>query len=352
MKKSPPHAHSPLRIFAFSAVATLAALVGVGIGKGLMGVTAALILIAVEVSFSFDNAILNAKVLGKMSKLWQTLFLTAGALIAVFGMRIVFPIVIVAITAGIGWQEVLDLALHHPHEYADKLQLAHPVLSAFGGAFLLILALGFFTNEQEVEWFTRPERVFRTHSRAWWPTAITLLIVAAISVLPANEHGRQTAIAGVLGVVIYSAIHGLTGLLGRLEAHSMQEAGKAVAHSGWAAFISFMYLEILDATFSFDGVLGAFAITSDVVLIAIGLGVGALWVRSLTVFMVRRGTLGNYQYIEHGAHYTIGILACILFLSLFVEVPEAITGLTGIGVIVASIIASRQAADAAHHSAA
>jgi hypothetical protein len=79
------------------------------------------------------------------------------------------------------------------------------------------------------------------------------------------------------------------------------------------------------------------------VLIAIGLGVGAMWVRSLTIFMVRRKTLGNYKYIEHGAHYTIFILACILFTSLFIRIPEVITGFAGIGVIISSIIASRQA---------
>lgn len=351
MKKSLLHAHSPVRIFAFSGIATIAVLVGVAISKGLAGVLAALVLIAVEVSFSFDNAILNAKVLAKMSRLWQTLFLTVGALVAVFGMRIVFPIVIVAITADIGWREVLDLALHHPHEYAEKLHLAHPVLSAFGGAFLLVLALGFFaSDDQEVEWFTQPERLFRKFSQAWVPAAIALAVVGIVSVIPANHHGKQTAIAGVLGVVVYSLIHGLTHLLGRLEERNMKHMRTAAGRTGWAACISFVYLEILDATFSFDGVLGAFAITSDVILIAVGLGVGALWVRSLTVYMVRRGTLGNYKYIEHGAHYTIGILACILFLSLFIAVPEAVTGLAGIGVIVASIIASRQAIDARHHT--
>jgi len=352
MKKSLFDSRSPVRIFAFSTIATLAALVGVALGKGTAGVLIALVLIAVEVSFSFDNAILNAKVLDKMSRLWQTLFLTVGALIAVFGMRIVFPIVIVAITAGIGWQEVMDLALHHPHEYAEKLHLAHPVLSSFGGAFLLVLALGFFADDnQNVEWFTRPERLFKRVTRGWVPALLALLVVTVVSVLPANHHGKQTFIAGVLGIVVYSVIHGLTHLLGKLEERNMEQKSAAAKRTGIAAFISFIYLEVLDATFSFDGVLGAFAITTDVVLIAIGLGVGALWVRSLTVFMVRRGTLGNYLYIEHGAHYTIGILACILFVSLFVAVPEAITGLAGIGVIVASIIASRQAMDAKHAAA-
>ncbi len=335
---------SPIRIFAFSTLATLGALVGVAIGKGAIGVVIALVLIAVEVSFSFDNAILNAKVLAKMSRLWQTLFLTVGAMIAIFGMRIVFPIAIVAITAGIGWQEVLDLALHHPHEYAEKLHQAHPVLSSFGGAFLLLLALSFFADSnQETEWLKKPERTFKRFANAWLSAGIVLAAVGIISVLPANHHGLQTAVAGITGVVVFSVIHAVTHWMSVLEARNEKRMRTAAGRTGIAAFISFMYLEVLDATFSFDGVLGAFAITSDVVLIAIGLGVGALWVRSLTVYMVRRQTLGNYKYIEHGAHYTIGILACILFFSLFIEVPEAVTGLAGIGVIVASIIASRQA---------
>jgi hypothetical protein len=295
MKSSLLGSKSPIRIFAFSMLITLTALVGVGAGKGLSGVLIALILIAVEVSFSFDNAILNAKVLAKMSRFWQTLFLTVGALVAVFGMRIIFPIVIVAITAGIGWNEVLNLALHHPHEYAEKLHEAHPVLSAFGGAFLMVLALGFFADRnQEIEWFTKPERAFRKFSRSWLPAVIALAVVALVSSIPANHHGVETAIAGALGVGIYTAIHALTHVLGRLEERNEKQMKRsAVGRTGIAAFISFLYLEVLDATFSFDGVLGAFAITSDVITIAVGLGVGAFWVRSLTVYMVRRGTLGN-----------------------------------------------------------
>ncbi|MET0779383.1 MAG: DUF475 domain-containing protein, partial [Candidatus Saccharimonadales bacterium] len=146
----------------------------------------------------------------------------------------------------------------------------------------------------------------------------------------------------------YSVIHGLTAWFGKLQGKGLQHTSKAATQVGMAAFISFCYLEVLDATFSFDSVLGAFAVTSDVILIAIGLGVGALWVRSLTVFMVRRGTLANYKYIEHGAHYTIFVLACILFTSIFIEVPEVITGLAGIGIIISSIVASQQARSAGH----
>ncbi|HUC89197.1 MAG TPA: DUF475 domain-containing protein, partial [Patescibacteria group bacterium] len=163
-----------------------------------------------------------------------------------------------------------------------------------------------------------------------------------ISLLPFNHHQKVTAVSGVLGVIVYTAIHGLTALFGKFE-KSAEKGVNVGAQVGMAAFISLLYLEVLDATFSFDSVLGAFAVTADIIVIAVGLGVGALWVRSLTVFMVRRRTLSNYKYIEHGAHYTIAILAGILFVSLFVSVPEVITGMSGIGVIVASIIASSQA---------
>jgi hypothetical protein len=294
----------------------------------------------VEVAFSFDNAILNAKILGKMSPFWQNMFLTVGAAVAIFGMRVVFPIVIVALTADLSWGQVFDLALHHPAEYAEKLEAAHPSLSAFGGALLLILAVDFLVDDRhQVMWLTRIEHSFRKLANNWSPPLITLGAVTFVSLLPANHHKKETFIAGLLGVVAYSVIHGLTEWFGKVQQRRM----KGATYVGVAAFVSFLYLEVLDATFSFDSVLGAFAVTYDVVLIAIGLGVGALWVRSLTVFMVRRGTLGSYKYIEHGAHYTIGILACILFVSLFIRVPEVITGLTGIGIIIASIIASRQA---------
>ena len=341
------HPHSPFRIFAVSALATLAVLVGVGLGKGPSGTLVALVLIAIEVAFSFDNAILNARILNKMSRFWQNMFLTVGALIAVFGMRIVFPILIVALTADIGWHEVLNLALHHPGEYAEKLNAAHPAIASFGGAFLLVLALDFFADStHQVLWLTRIEREAGKLARNWAPPLIAGVAVLITALLPFNHHSKTTFIAGVIGVIVYSAIHGVTELMSRLEDQRTRGKTKPGGQTGALALVSFLYLEILDASFSFDGVIGAFVVTQDVILIALGLGVGALWVRSLTIFMVRRGTLGRYVYVEHGAHYTIGMLAILLFVSLFVEVPEVIAGLAGISIIVASIIASRQAVKA------
>lgn len=311
-------------------------------GMGLEALTVALILIAVEIAFSFDNAIINAKVLGKMSPFWQKMFLTVGAVIAIFGMRVIFPILIVALTADLGWGTVVDLALNHPKEYAEKLEVAHPLISAFGGAFLLLLALDFFVDsEHQVVWLEKIERNLQKLATHWAPPIITAAIVVGVSIMPFNHHQHETLTAGMLGIVVYTVIHGLTELMSRIQA---KRAGNVKHAIGMVAFMSFLYLEVLDASFSFDGVIGAFAVTNEVLLIAVGLGVGALWVRSLTIFMVRRGTLGNYKYIEHGAHYTIAILGCLLFVGIIYKVPEAIVGLTGIGIIVASILASREAA--------
>jgi hypothetical protein len=116
---------------------------------------------------------------------------------------------------------------------------------------------------------------------------------------------------------------------------------KRVMHVvGKAAFFLFLYLEVLDASFSFDGVVGAFAITSDPIIIAIGLGVGAMFIRSLTVFLVRKGTLSEYEYLEHGALWAIGALAVILLITIEYEVPEVVTGLIGVAFIGAAFISS------------
>jgi hypothetical protein len=240
------------------------------------------------------------------------------------------------------------LALHHPNEYAEKLEAAHPAISAFGGAFLLVLAMEFFVDEtRSVVWLRRFDRLLQRANTVWVPALFTLFVVLCIAALPANHHARTTVIAGTLGVVTHLAIELLTKLLGRTQ----PQKNNIKKLTGMAAFWAFIYLQILDASFSFDGVIGAFAITSSIILIAVGLGVGALWVRSLTVFLVRRGTLESYIYLEHGAHYTIAVLAFVLLLSNILNIPDTLPGVTGIGIIAAAVITSRQALTAKHRSA-
>lgn len=328
--------HSPLRIFAFSALATIAMMVFVGTSLGVSALVVAAVLVVIETAFSFDNAIINAKILKRLSPFWQNIFLTVGILIAVFGMRVVFPVVLVMITAGLSWNEVVDLALHHPKEYAHALEHAHPTIAAYGGAFLLMLGLQFFLDdEREVHWLRTPEKKFQKLASPVSAPLIAAAIVGIFAALPINHHHWTTLEAGLLGIVTYMILHGITLLVEKRQPDT--QTSKAVQLTGMAAFSTFIYLEFLDASFSFDGVIGAFAITSDVVLIALGLGVGALWVRSLTVFMVRRGTLDQYKYLDHGAHYTVLALAFVLLSSAFIELPELVTGALGLIFITASI---------------
>jgi hypothetical protein len=302
-----------------------------------------IVLIAIEIAFSFDNAIINAKVLDRLSRLWQQLFLTIGMVFAIVGVRFIFPILIVMVTANLSWGTVINDALHHPKTYGEHLAEAHAAISAFGGAFLLVLTFYFlFDDARKVLWIKEIESALqKVGGNVWLPPFLVTVIVAIVAALAGHESATVLK-AGLAGVVSYTAIYLFIEWLGRLAPKENK------IYTGWPAFLAFMYLQILDASFSFDGVLGAFAITDKVLLIALGLGVGAIWVRSLTVFLVRKGTLADYIYLEHGAHYAILVLSAALLLSIFIEVPDAITGIVGIGVIGASYLSSREALRARH----
>jgi hypothetical protein len=333
------HSSSPLRIFSSSAVISIVSLLAILIFLGVGPLFVALILIAVELAFSFDNAIINAKILARMSPFWQKMFLTVGVVIAIFGMRVLFPLLIVMITADLPLKEVIDLALHHPAQYAKHLESAHPSISAFGGSFLLMLALHFFIDDnREIDWIQRIERPAKKFARWWLPSLITVVVLGILAVLPFNDHPKETIQSGIAGIILYLAINAFTFLISKV-------AGRRTSthQTGMLAFLTFMYLQVLDASFSFDGVIGAFAITNEILLIAAGLGIGAIWVRSMTVFMVRRGTLDTYKFLEHGAHYAVLVLALTMLLGLLIDIPEVLTGVLGLGLIAASIVASRQA---------
>lgn len=330
-----------LRLFRYwgsSLLLTLAALVAAGIYFGPGAIVVTLVLVAIEIAFSFDNAVINAKVLERLSRAWQQAFLTIGIIVAVVGMRLVFPVVIVMLTAHLSWGQVVDQALRHPDEYGHNLAAAHHTISAFGGAFLLVLALYFFFDRaRETLWLVRVERPLQRLGSSDWLAPLLVAVIMIILAVLSGHHGGEILRAGLIGAFGYAGLKAGTEALGKLTGN---DQGRV--YTGWAAALAFAYLQVLDASFSLDGVLGAFAITNQVIIIALGLGVGAVWVRSLTVFFVRQGTLSDYKYLEHGAHYAILILAVALLASLFIEVPDAITGIAGLGVIVASFVASRR----------
>ncbi|MBK1641524.1 hypothetical protein CKO12_06460 [Chromatium okenii] len=306
---------------------------------GLAAVFLVLILGVMEVSLSFDNAVVNASVLKEMDAKWQQIFLTVGILIAVFGMRLLFPIVIVAIASGQGMIEVTAMALQQPEQYAKYLTDSHVGISAFGGMFLLLVFLYFMMNaEKELHWLGAiEERLSRLGKLDAIEVMIALVILFLLQAFLPLEPAQQISllVAGVGGVILYVAVSSLDSLFeNEEEGAAMVETAK---RSGIAGFL---YLEILDASFSFDGVIGAFAITRDVVIIMLGLAIGAMFVRSLTVYLVNKGTLDEYVFLEHGAHWAIGALAGIMLASIVMHIPEVITGLIGVAFIAFALVSS------------
>jgi hypothetical protein len=279
-----------------------------------------------EVSLSFDNAVVNAVVLREMDEIWQRRFLTWGMVIAVFGMRIVFPLAIVAIAAGMGPMDALRISLTEPARYEAIVSSAHVGIAGFGGAFLAMVGLSFFFDgEKDVHWITGIERVLaRFADIKAAAIAIVLLALYGVSLLLPADEALTLLGAGALGIVTFIAVEAIGTLLEMQEA--AQKAAGQVVRSGLAGFL---YLNVLDASFSFDGVIGAFALSNNMVVIALGLSIGAMFVRSLTLMLVRNGTLAEYRYLEHGAFWAIIALAAIMLISAHIEIPETVTGLIG-----------------------
>lgn len=286
-----------------------------------------------EISLSFDNAIVNARKLQDMTPVWQKRFLTWGIIIAVFGMRILFPLVIVAVAAEITPWAALDIAIFKPDQYAAIMEGSHVSISAFGGTFLMMVGLTyFFDGEKDVHWISWLEKKMVRTSVKGIEVAIVLIVVLIFTHMLPEEEATTFLYSAVYGLVTFLLVEVVGELL-----DASQETMSAAARGGLGAFI---YLEVLDASFSFDGVIGAFALTHNLFVIAIGLGIGAMYVRSLTIMLVDKGTLSEYRYLEHGAFYAILVLALIMYLQTIMEVPEVVTGLAGASLIGVSLRAS------------
>ncbi|MDA3080164.1 MULTISPECIES: DUF475 domain-containing protein [unclassified Campylobacter] len=285
------------------------------------------LLCILEVSLSFDNAVVNAKVLEQMSELWQRRFIVWGIPVAVFGMRFFFPLLIVAIAAKIGIFETFFLAFQNPDRYHEILSEAKEEIYIFGGGFLLMVFFNFFFDrERNVFWlgFLENNALVRNLSRI---RGISVLIAAIFGGILYAKTANLTYLA-----IYFSAIFAFVAVSSFDKFFS-----KGAVKNGVAGFL---YLEMLDASFSFDGVIGAFALSENIFIIMIGLGSGAMFVRSMTIYLVKKGTLTELIYLEHGAHYAILALAVIMFLKIFYEVGEILTGTISFALIALSLFAS------------
>ena len=290
------------------------------------------VLAVLEISLSFDNAVVNAAILGGMDAVWRQRFLTWGLAVSVVGVRIVLPIIIVAVSAGLGPVQALRLSLEQPERYEAILKAGHLPIAGFGGAFLLMVGLKFFLEPgKDIHWIELPERMLKQLGRvrmAEIATTLAVVLGLAASLAPADR--LRFGIAGVVGIAAFEVMEALGAALERRQQGT-------VATSGLGAFL---YLNLLDASFSLDGVIGAFALTNRLIVIALGLTIGAVFVRSMTIAMVESGTLARYHFLEHGAFWAILALGGCLLASARVAVPEALTGLTGAALISAALWSS------------
>ncbi len=282
------------------------------------------ILSILETTLSFDNAVVNAKILERMSPLWQHRFLTWGIAIAVFGTRFVLPILIVSIALWVSPIFITKLAFTDPEQYGELLESVHAIITTFGGIFLLMVSLKYFFNKaKDVHWFESIE----AHLVKWGrieaiEIALALTILTTLSFLTAYGQ-TEVLVAGIVGLVLFVIMEGVAGSLS-LESGNVAMGGASL----------FLYLNILDSAFSLDGVIGAFALTSNLLIIVVGLGIGAYFVRALTLYFVEQKTLTELIYLEHGAHWAILGLAVTMLANLVVHVPEVVIGLIGLCFVV------------------
>ena len=288
-----------------------------------------LVLAVLEISLSFDNAVVNAKILSEMEPVWRQRFLTWGMVIAVFGMRVLFPLVIVAVAAHLGPAEALKLSLEQPERYESLMRGAHISIAGFGGTFLLLVGMSFFFNsDKEVHWLSWAERRMRTiASLKAIEYALVLLVLYSVARLLPQAQALSLLVAGGAGLLCFIAVEAVNTVLSL-------GTGTA-ARTGLGAFI---YLNVLDASFSFDGVIGGFALSNNMIVIALGLAIGAMFVRSMTIMLTENKVLADYIYLEHGAFWAIFALGIIMLLSARYEIPGSLTGLVGAGFIAVSIV--------------
>ena len=337
------------RIFGFAHTVAIAALIGGYVVGGVQGLVVVALLGVLEIAVSFDNAIVNATILARMNHYWQRMFMTVGVLIAAIGMRLLLPLIIVSIGAHLLPWRAVDLAYENPDRYHALLLTAQPGIAAFGGIFLLMIAIAFFREKRDVHWWPAVEkRLPGVLGRKGVPILIALLFTAVAGITVGSDDRFRVFVGCIVGLACYLGIHLLSEQVAdRADADGASRPRATV--QGRSAFLLFVYLELLDATFSMDSVMGGFSVTVDIALITLGLAIGAGYIRSLTVYVVRKGTLEEYRYLEHGAYYSIALLAVLLLWEVWRDVPDWITACTGAVVITAAWLTSIWAAKRQAH---
>ncbi|HAT74158.1 MAG: hypothetical protein US30_C0017G0007 [Candidatus Moranbacteria bacterium GW2011_GWF2_36_839] len=276
-----------------------------------------------EIISSIDNAIVNAEVLSTMGQKARKWFLFWGLLFAVFVVRGLLPWMIVwAATPGLGFMGSLTATFSNDPKVIEAIELSAPILLAGGGVFLVFLFFHWLFIEPK-NYGLKGERFF--HSQGMWFYAVVSILLTTI-VWFAMKVNPMMAFGAVVGSTAFFITHGF-------KQNAEQREKQLIGNSRGLSDISkILYLEVIDTTFSIDGVLGAFAFTLSVPLIILGNGLGALVLRQLTVGNIDR--IKKYAYLKNGAMYSILFLGAIMLADSFgVHIPSWVSPVTTFGVV-------------------
>jgi hypothetical protein len=324
-----------LQYFTYSTIFAIIALITCYLIGGWKAVIIGATLGILEISLSFDNAVVNASVLTNMSAIWRKRFLFWGILIAVFGARLLIPIFIVAITAAMNPIAVFHAAFFDTATYAHLIENIHIYVSGFGSAFLGMVFLKFFFDENKSHhWIPWIEKYMQKLGVIESIQALVMLLITVLFAgILSGTAQSEYLMSSIWGIILYLVIDGISYLIKPKEIEVTELSPNVIVPStntgndlaktaGTAGIVAFMYLEVLDTSFSLDGVIGAFAVTQDIVLILLGLAIGAFFVRSFTIFIVDKKVLNQLRYLEHGAFWSIGILAAAMLLKTVMHISE------------------------------
>lgn len=276
-----------------------------------------------EVITSIDNAVINAEVLSGMSKKARRWFLTYGFFFAVFVVRGVLPFLIIwAATPSLGPIEVLGVSISGSEAAKEAIEHTAPLLLLGGGVFLIFLFFNWLFLEPK-NFGLRGEKFFQGQG-AWFFAIVSVLL--AVIVYLALKVDDMLAFSAVIGSTAFFIIHGFRQFAEQQEAKLLDKKNKM------SDFSKIAYLEVLDTTFSIDGVVGAFAFTFSVPFILIGNGIGALILRKLTISNIDR--IKQYKFLKNGAMYSIFFLGFIMSLHAFrIEVPPYVSPIITFGTV-------------------
>jgi hypothetical protein len=276
-----------------------------------------------ETITSLDNAVINAEVLSSMSAKAKRWFLSWGLIFAVFIIRGLLPFIIMWISnPNLGLTQLFHILFSQSPEVMKAVEESAPLLLIGGGTFLIFLFFHWLFLEPKN--FGLKGELFFHRQGIWFYAVVSVLLTSFVCF--SVQINPLMAIGAVIGSTAFFITHGFKENAAQMEERMLEGKTKMTDLS------KILYLEVIDATFSVDGVLGAFAFTMSVPLILIGNGLGAFVIRGLTIKSIDK--IKKLKYLKNGAMYSIFILGVLMVSESFgFKVPSLVSPISTLIVI-------------------